>query len=78
MKVLFQIGAPALQAARKLGRTLRQLAGEGRPNAVREHPAPSSLNDGRSTSFYGFRPMATRGTSVTNEFVNQLRDDSGV
>ena len=80
MKTLLQIGAQTLQAARKWARNLCQAAGKGRPEAIRQDraTAPSSTTHKSATSCCGFRPMATRGTSVTNEFVNQLRDESGV
>jgi hypothetical protein len=56
---------------------LRQTAGK---EAVRQDwaTAPSSITLASATTCCGFLPLVTRSTSVTNEFVNQLRDESGV
>jgi hypothetical protein len=80
MKNLLQIGGQTLQAAQKWARNLRQAAGKSRPEAVRQDRAtvPSSLTAEAAASFYGFRPIATRGPPVSDEFVNQLRDEAGV
>jgi hypothetical protein len=80
MSTFVQIGAQALQAAQKWARRLRLTFGKGRPDVVgKDRAAPSSLTDDEaSTNFYGFRPKPGSGTPVTNEFVNQLRDESGV
>jgi hypothetical protein len=41
--------------------------------------APSSIGpDKAPSSFFGFRPFSPRGTPVTNDIVNKLRDESGV
>jgi hypothetical protein len=80
MKSLLPIGAEALQAVRKWARNLIRTAGKSRPEALRQDraTAPSSITLAPATSCCAFRPISTRGTSVTNELVNQLRDESGV
>jgi hypothetical protein len=72
MKNLLQIGAQALQAARKWAGNLRQAADKNRPKALRQDrpTAPSSITLAPATSFCGFRPLAARGTSVPNKAVN--------
>jgi hypothetical protein len=40
--------------------------------------APSSAVKEEPASFFGFRPFSPRGTPVTNETIDRLRDESGV
>jgi hypothetical protein len=80
MKSLFQIGSQTLQAARNWARNLRQTAGKSRPEAVRQDraTAPSSITLESVTSCCGFRPIGTRGTSVTREIIDRLRNEAGL
>ena len=62
--------------AKKEGRPVGQLLSELVREAleVRTNQAPSGTPRGR----YGFHPLPARGVVVTNELVNDLRDELGV
>ena len=80
MRTTLDIDPEVLQAAKELARQQRRTAGEVLSDlarqALRAAAAPSSIE--APASFFGFRPFAPRGTPVTNETVDRLRDESGV
>jgi hypothetical protein len=84
MRTTLDIAAEVLQAAKELARRDGRTAGEvvsdlARAGLRAAMAAPSSTGqDKASSSFFGFRPFSPRGTPVTNELVNKLRDESGV
>lgn len=61
----------ARQQRRTLGAMISELARQGLQAAA----APSSNE--APASFFGFRPIGAGGTPVSNETVNDLRDESG-
>jgi hypothetical protein len=82
VRTTLDIDAEVLQAAKELARQQRRTAGEVLSDlarqALRAAAAPSSLDTEEPASFFGFRPFSARGTPVTNETVDRLRDESGV
>ena len=83
MRTTLDIDVEVLQAAKELARRNGTTAGEVisdlARSGLRAAMAPASAGqDGTPSSFFGFRPFSPRGTSVTNDIVNKLRDESGV
>jgi hypothetical protein len=84
MRTTLDIDPEVLQAAKELGRRDGRTAGEvisdlARAGLRAAMAAPSSTGPGQvPSSFFGFRPFSPRGTPVTNDIVNKLRDESGV
>ena len=84
MRTTLDIDPEILQAAKELGRQQNRTAGEVLSDLARAGlraamAAPSSIGQEKPpSSFFGFRPFSPRGTPVTNELVNKLRDESGV
>jgi hypothetical protein len=64
--VLFAVKERARREKRSAGRVLSELARQ----ALRGRHMPDS-----SDEFHGFRPLPHRGGLVTNELINQLRDE---
>jgi hypothetical protein len=84
MRTTLDIDPEVLQAAKELARRDGRTAGEvlselARAGLRAAMAAPSSGGrDKAPSSFFGFRPFSPRGTPVTNDIVNKLRDESGV
>lgn len=84
MRTTLDIDPEVLQAAKELAKRDGRTAGEvvsdlARAGLRAAMAAPSSTGqDKSSSSFFGFRPFNPRGTPVTNDIVNKLRDESGV
>jgi hypothetical protein len=83
MRTTIDIDAEVLQAAKELARRDGRTAGEvlselARTGLRATMATPSSSGLGKAVSFFGFRPFDPRGTPVSNELVNKLRDESGV
>ena len=84
MRTTLDIDPEVLQAAKELARRNGRTAGEmvselARAGLRAAMAAPSSSNPQKAAaSFFGFRPFSSRGTPVTNDIVNKLRDESGV
>ena len=84
MRTTLDIDPEVLQAAKELARRDGRTAGEvvsdlARAGLRAAMAAPSSTgHDKAPSSFFGFRPFSPRGTPVTNDIVNKLRDESGV
>jgi hypothetical protein len=84
MRTTLDIDPEVLQAAKELARRQNRTAGEvvsdlARAGLRAAMAAPSStVQDKAPSSFFGFRPFSPRGTPVTNDVVNKLRDESGV
>ncbi len=60
-------------AATSPTRSVREAAVEAPPM-----PAPASMVSKPVSGFYGFHPILAGGKPVTNELVNDLRQESGV
>ena len=82
MRTTLNIDPEVLQAAKELARQQHRTAGEVLSDLARQGlraaAAPSSIDRESPPSFFGFRPFSPRGTPVTNETVDRLRDESGV
>jgi hypothetical protein len=84
MRTTLDIDPEVLQAAKELARRDGRTAGEvvsdlARAGLRAAMSAPSSKGPEKApSSFFGFRPFNARGTPVTNDIVNKLRDESGV
>jgi len=80
MRTTLDIDPEVLQAAKELARQQHRTAGEVLSDlarqALRAAAAPSSME--ATASFFGFRPFSPRGSPVTNEAIDRLRDESGV
>ena len=79
MRTTLDIDAEVLQAAKELARQQHRTAGEVLSDlsrhGLRAAIAPSVVEG--PPSFFGFRPFDPRGTPVTNEAIDRLRDESG-
>jgi hypothetical protein len=84
MRTTLDIDPEVLQAAKELARRDGRTAGEVLSDLARAGlraamAAPSFAGqDKPPSSFFGFRPFSPRGTPVTHDLVNKLRDESGV
>ena len=80
MRTTLDIDPEVLQAAKELARQQHRTAGEVLADlarlALRAADVPSSKE--APASFFGFRPFSARGSPVTNEAIDRLRDESGV
>jgi hypothetical protein len=77
MRTTLDIADDVLQAAKELARRHRKTAGQviselARAALTRTGVSPS---DEEPEAFLGFRPLPSRGGVVTNEIINQLRDE---
>jgi hypothetical protein len=82
MRTTLDIDPEVLQAAKELarhqGRTAGEVLSDLARQALRVAAAPSSISINAPASFFGFRPFSPRGSPVTNEAIDRLRDQSGV
>lgn len=82
VRTTLDIDVEVLQAAKELARAQGRTAGEVLSELARQGlraamAAPSSAEPVKE-SFCGFRPFSPRGSPVTHDLVNTLRDESGV
>jgi hypothetical protein len=81
MRTTLEIEDDVLLAAKELARRGGTTAGRVISNLVRQaltQPATATARSAREPSaVYGFRPFPSRGSVVTNEQVDKLRDDEG-
>ncbi len=78
MRITVDIDDDVLLTAKDLARRVRKSTGAVLSELARKglNGAPASgENSATGTSFYGFRPWPKRGTPVTNESIDRLRDD---
>ena len=80
MRTTLDIADDVLQAAKELGRRQKKTAGrmisELARQALNSPPPPSSkAAGGKREEFCGFRPFPHRGSVVTNEHIDQLREE---
>ncbi|MDP2826752.1 MAG: hypothetical protein Q8O52_29200 [Sulfuritalea sp.] len=81
MRTTLEIEDDVLLAAKELARSGRTTAGRVISDLVRQaltQPAARTANSAREpAAVYGFRPFPSRGSVVTNEQVDKLRDEEG-
>lgn len=83
MRTTIDIDDDILVAAKELARRQSVSAGKILSDLARQAltrgpaPGPASKRQGRP-SVAGFRPFASRGTPVTNELIDELRDAEGI
>jgi len=79
MRTTLDIDDDVLQAAKELARRERKTAGrivsELARRGLTEARYSSSGKVAGGDAFLGFRPFARRGTIVTNEMIDRLRDE---
>ncbi len=75
MRTTLDIDADVLQAAKELARRERKSLGSIISELARLALTKPERTATEPTAVYGFRPFGSRGTLVTNEMIDQLRDD---
>jgi hypothetical protein len=82
MRTTLDIEDDVLLAAKELARCSGTSAGQVisrlARQALTQAPASNAAGVKEPDAFYGFRPFPSRGTVVTNEQVDTLRDDEGI
>jgi len=82
MRTTLDIEDDVLRAAKELARSGHTTAGrvisDLARRALTQHLPTASAGVNEPTAVYGFRPFPSRGTVVTSEQVDQLRDENGV
>jgi hypothetical protein len=77
MRTTLDIAEDVLQAARERARREKKSIGEVVSELARSAltAPPQSLSARGPRSVYGFRPFPKRGSIVTNELIDKLRED---
>ena len=77
MRTTLEIDDDVLLAAKERARQEGRTAGEVISDLARRSliAAPLALGVEEPKAVYGFKPFPPTGTIVTNELINQLRDD---
>ncbi|CAG0931908.1 MAG: Antitoxin VapB39 [Rhodocyclaceae bacterium] len=83
MRTTLDIDDEVLEAAKELARRERKTAGQVISDLARQamtghYPAGGAQSAREPEAFYGFRPFPSRGTVVSNEQIDRLRDTEGV
>jgi hypothetical protein len=82
MRTTLDIEDDVLLATKELARRAGTTAGRVISNLLRQaltQPAAATASSAvEPTAIYGFRPFPSRGSVVTNEQVDRLRDEEGV
>jgi hypothetical protein len=79
VRTTLDIDDDVLSAAKELAKRQRSTAGEVLSELARQGlRAPASSSSLGSASFFGFRPFSSRGTSVSEETIDRLRDEAGI
>ena len=80
MRTTLDISEDVLLAVKERAKRTRSTAGEVLSDLARQ-----ALNQNRSgrqaaqpISFHGFEPLPSRGTAVSNELIDRLREDDAV
>lgn len=76
MRTTLDIADDVLLAAKERARRENKTAGEVVSELLRQAltaPTPSAVREPKAV--YGFRPFARRGAIVTNELIDQLRNE---
>ncbi len=79
MRTTLDIADDVLLAVKEKARRERRSAGEVLSDAARAglNRSAEATNVREDTSFYGFNPLPRRGGLVSNELIDQLREDDG-
>lgn len=76
MRITLDIADDVLQAAQERARRENRTAGEVISDLLRQALAAPRRNVGRKRSaINGFKPFASRGAVVTNELIDELRNE---
>jgi hypothetical protein len=79
VRTTLDIDDDVLQAAKELARrdhkTAGQILSELARRGLTEASGPAAKKGGEKEAFLGFHPFVRRGTIVTNETIDQLRDE---
>ena len=78
MRTTIDIDDDVLGAAKERARRENRTAGQVISDLVRRAlatPAPSAHTSRSKKAHFGVRPFAKRGTTVTNEVIDSLRED---
>jgi hypothetical protein len=79
MRTTLDIDDDVLLAVKELARRQHSTAGEVISELARQGlRAPASSSALSPTSFFGFRPFSSRGTPVSDETIDRLRDEGGI
>ena len=81
MRTTLDFDDDVLSAAKELAKRERKTAGKFMSELMREalrKRAAGTIAGRPSREFYGFRPIPAGGEVVTNELVNELRDELAV
>ena len=76
MRTTLDIDDDVLQAAKERARREQKTAGEVVSDLLRQAltaPAPSAVREPKA--LHGFKPFARRGSIITNELIDRLRQD---
>ena len=79
MRTTLDIADDVLLEVKEKARRERRSAGEVLSDAARAglNRSAETTNVHEDTSFYGFNPLPRRGGLVSNELIDQLREDDG-
>ena len=81
MRTTLDIEDDVLTAAKELARRGHTSAGRVISDLARRaltQPAPAAATMQEPEALYGFRPFPSRGSVVSNEKVDHLRDEDGI
>jgi hypothetical protein len=83
MRTTLNIDDDVLWAAKELakqeGKTAGQVVSELARRALQAGlPSESNDENAENTEFFGFSPLPKRGVMVTNELIDNLRDEEGI
>lgn len=75
MRTTLTIDDDVLMAAKERARREHRTVGEVLSDLARQALTRLAEPVGESPDFYGFKPFPSRGEAVSNDLINQLRDD---
>ena len=78
MRTTLDLADDVLLAAKELAKRQKRTAGEVISELARIGLRGPANTLSEPVSFYGFIPIQSNGKVVTNEYINQLRDELGV
>lgn len=78
MRTTLNIADDVLFAAKDRARREKTTVGEVISDLARRALTGIPSEPSPSESFFGFEPIPPGGTPVTNELINQLRDEEGI
>jgi hypothetical protein len=77
MRTTLDIAEDVLMAVKERARREHATAGEVLSDLARQalNQRPGGLEIAEPASFYGFEPLPSRGTAVSNDLIDKLRED---